>query len=335
MGIVLRGSRGDAGSGLNRLSMDCAARTAMISFIPAVLCGPVHAQRAAAKPLRICRSSQTCTPVRCKVEAAKRQVVALGRIAPSASPARPRKAPELHVGADSIESTPAENLLVVGFGLLAFLTAAKVATLVAGDWSAAACACAAAVGGYLFADFGTGVYHFLVDNYGNESTPLVGYQIAAFQGHHKSPWTITCRDFANNLFRLTIPTSPQMLALLLLPLPPALVAGLSSALFWIVASQELHKQAHMQRPARYACILQDFGLAVSRKEHGLHHTSPFAGHYCIVSGIFNPLLDGTLFFRRLEAAIYRVRGVEPISWRLSPALKELALSLGGPDESPA
>jgi len=32
------------------------------------------------------------------------------------------------------------------------------------------------------ADIGSGLYHFGVDNYGSKDTPIVGSQIAAFQG---------------------------------------------------------------------------------------------------------------------------------------------------------
>ena len=52
------------------------------------------------------------------------------------------------------------------------------------------------------ADFLTGIYHWSVDNYGDGSTPVVGGQIAAFQGHHQKPWTITQRDFCNNLHKV-------------------------------------------------------------------------------------------------------------------------------------
>jgi Lipid desaturase domain len=118
-----------------------------------------------------------------------------------------------------------------------------------------------------------------------------------------------------------------MALLLVLPLPLIFKAWAASALFWIVMSQELHRQAHMARPQAYACVLQSFGIAISRKEHGLHHSSPFEGHYGIVSGLWNTLLDESLFFRRLEAAIFRYNGVEPISWGLDPKVKEEALSL--------
>lgn len=52
------------------------------------------------------------------------------------------------------------------------------------------------------ADFLTGVYHWSVDNYGDGSTPVVGSQIAAFQGHHQKPWTITEREFCNNVHKV-------------------------------------------------------------------------------------------------------------------------------------
>jgi ubiquitin-conjugating enzyme E2 variant len=52
------------------------------------------------------------------------------------------------------------------------------------------------------ADFLTGVYHWGVDNYGSGKTPVVGSQIAAFQGHHQKPWTITEREFCNNVHKV-------------------------------------------------------------------------------------------------------------------------------------
>jgi palmitoyl-[glycerolipid] 3-(E)-desaturase len=231
------------------------------------------------------------------------------------------------VDTDSIESTPLQTAMVAGFGALTLTVSVRAALETHGDPQQAAACLAAAVVGWAFADLGTAIYHFFCDNYGNRETPLFGFQIASFQGHHTSPWTIANRNFANNLYRLTIPTAPQMAALLVLPLSPMALAGLCSALGWIVMSQELHRQAHFTQPAAYARVLQDLGIAISKKEHGLHHSSPFDGHYGIVSGISNRFLDESLFFRRLEALIYRRNGVEPNSWKLDPDVKELALKL--------
>lgn len=241
--------------------------------------------------------------------------------------ARPKKEPELHVENDSIESTWIQTLKVVGFYGTTFAVLLKVLSMTSWDPLQTTFLLSSAVLGWLFADFGTCIYHWGFDNYGNADTPVLGSQIAAFQGHHLSPWTITCRGFANNLHKLTTPTTPIMVSLLFLPFPPEILAGLASAVFWIVMSQELHKQAHMARPALYACVLQSLGIAVSRREHGLHHSSTFEGHYGIVSGIWNRLLDESQFFRKLEAVIYRWNGVEPTSWKLDPKLKNEALSL--------
>lgn len=41
-----------------------------------------------------------------------------------------------------------------------------------------------------------------VDNYGDADTPVFGSQIAAFQGHHQRPWTITEREFCNNVHQV-------------------------------------------------------------------------------------------------------------------------------------
>ena len=60
-------------------------------------------------------------------------------------------------------------------------------------------------GSWILADFGSGILHWAVDNYGNGRTPIMGSIIAAFQGHHAAPWTITQRGFANNVYKLCLP----------------------------------------------------------------------------------------------------------------------------------
>lgn len=199
-------------------------------------------------------------PLRCELQVAK----------------RPLKAPELAAEGDSIQSTPGQQAAVAGFGVVAALESVNIAVQASGPEEAAA-SIAAAMLGYLFADFGVGVYHWGVDNYGSENTPIFGFQIAAFQGHHSFPWTISHRQFANNLYRLTQPTTPQMLALLALPIPPAFASFYASSLIFIVLSQEMHRQAHMTRSGPFISALQNAGLSVSKKAHGQHHSSSFEG----------------------------------------------------------
>lgn len=94
----------------------------------------------------------------------------------------------------------------------------------------------AAIIGYEFADFGSGVYHWAMDNYGNAKTPVFGRQIEAFQGHHERPWTITHRQTCNNLHQSCIATMPPLAAwLLLVSAPSALIFGAVAMSFIILA----------------------------------------------------------------------------------------------------
>ena len=75
----------------------------------------------------------------------------------------------------------------------------------------------------------------------------------------------------------------------------------------------LHKGT---KPIRcYSVCVQDAGILVSRKVHGSHHKAPFEGNYCIVSGIWNPILDAggsdSSFFRRLERFVLARTGTRP------------------------
>jgi len=176
---------------------------------------------------------------------------------------------------------------------------------------------------YYLADFLTGIYHWSVDNYGDGSTPIVGAQIAAFQGHHQRPWTITEREFCNNLYKVFAPAAPfTLLCLLASPWTPSwLDVGLATATFLTCMSQQTHAWAHMT-PSKLPHVvkkLQDAGILVSRKAHGAHHKAPFEGNYCIVSGVWNPLLDAggdekKSFFRNLENFVVAKTGVEPRCW---------------------
>ena len=80
------------------------------------------------------------------------------------------------------------------------------------------------VSSWVIADLGSGVLHWSVDNYGNGRTPIMGNIIAAFQGHHTAQWTITERQFCNNVHKLCIPFGIPTVGLI------ALLAGSSHPL---------------------------------------------------------------------------------------------------------
>ena len=169
----------------------------------------------------------------------------------------------------------------------------------------------------VFSDFFSGVFHWSVDNYGNKHTPVLGAVIEAFQGHHDAPWTITYREFSNNVHKITKITIPAMLAIAAVH-PASPLITLFGAMFFNlqVLSQEFHKISHLTKPPKWATVLQDLGLIISRKEHGQHHSNPFESNYCILTGTCNKFMDNSGFFRVLERAVYEATGVRPNCWKL-------------------
>ena len=182
---------------------------------------------------------------------------------------------------------------------------------------------------WLMADLGSGVLHWSVDNYGNGRTPVMGGIIAAFQGHHSAPWTITEREFENNVSKLCIPFGVQVV------LAMKLVFGLGPAAtyFWTIfcvmeiMSQEFHKMSHMTKSEAGPVwnTLQNIGITIDRKTHAQHHVAPYDGNYCIVSGRCNKVVDESGFFRMMEHIVYKINGIESNAWKLDPKLRERPL----------
>lgn len=188
---------------------------------------------------------------------------------------------------------------------------------------------AAVLAGYIFADFGSGMFHWGTDNYGSEKTPLLGGVIAAFQGHHLFPWTITNREFCNNIHKVATPAIPTMALALASPLHGSGDIFLSVFTVLVVLSQQFHSWSHSRKSQLPTVVvkLQDMGILISRKSHGAHHRVPFNGNYCIVSGQWNSFLDNSGFFRAIENQIVSMNGVEPRCWNDEPDYTWLTGSL--------
>lgn len=249
---------------------------------------------------------------------------------------RPKgKVSKVVVEGDSLETQPYQVAMVSGtfiaHSLFAANAIAQMNTLNNGNMALTSVeAIVTLLSGWVLADLGSGILHWSVDNYGNGRTPIMGSIIAAFQGHHSAPWTITERGFCNNVYKLCIPFGIPTMALI------STLAGEShptATLFFTVfcameiLSQEFHKWSHMTKGECTSSMnwLQNSGLTIDRRSHALHHTAPFEGQYCIVSGICNEAVDNSGFFRRLEHAVYNCNGVESNAWKLDPELKARTL----------
>ncbi|GAU20502.1 hypothetical protein TSUD_130600 [Trifolium subterraneum] len=147
--------------------------------------------------------------------------------------------------------------------------------------------------GYVLADLGSEIYHWAIDNYGDGSTPLVGSQIEAAQGHHKWPWTITKRQFANNSYALARGVAFVVLPIDLVFHDPIVQSFVTVCAGCIMFSQQFHAWGHgtKSRLPPLVVALQEGGVLLSPYRHSAHHQPPYNNGYCIVSGVWNEVLD--------------------------------------------
>lgn len=105
-------------------------------------------------------------------------------------------------------------------------------------------------------------------------------------------------------------------AVLALPAPGYVDTFVATLCFLVVMSQQFHSWSHSRKSQLPAAVnaLQEASILVSRKSHGAHHRKPFASNYCIVSGLWNPILDQSNFFRWAETVVYERTGVEARCW---------------------
>ena len=183
-------------------------------------------------------------------------------------------------------------------------------------WHSPWVATAAAVTGYLAADFISGFVHWLADSWGSVDMPLVGKALLRpFREHHVDAKAITRHDFVetngNNCF---ISLAPAV-ACLLLPLEGDAwlfaTVSLASLVVWIFLTNQFHKWSHEDAPPRAIDLMQRAHLILPRGHHDLHHRAPYNRTYCITAGWMNYPLDAIRFYPALERVITAVTGKLP------------------------
>jgi hypothetical protein len=242
------------------------------------------------------------------------------------------KVAQLVVEGDSLETQPYQVAMVAGTFLdHAFFASHSYMELLernGGDVAVTTLQAASLVlASWLLADLGSGVLHWSVDNYGNGKTPVMGNIIAAFQGHHATPWTITEREFCNNVYKLCIPFGVVPMTMINLISGPAVTMFFTFFCVTEILSQEFHKWSHMTKKhvPEWVNWLQNTGITIGRKPHALHHLAPYDGKYCIISGVWNKPLDELGFFRWMEHMVYKMNGAESNAWKLDAELRERTL----------
>lgn len=171
--------------------------------------------------------------------------------------------------------------------------------------------------GYLAADFVSGTVHWMADRYFDPRTPILGPAlIAPFREHHADQLAMTRHDFFEVSGNNGLVTIPLALGVILLPAPSgfwtqALAASVVSLGLSVIATNQFHCWAHVERPPRFARRLQAARLILSPEAHAVHHAPSHDRAYCVTSGWLNPVLDRAGFFPRLENRIAALRRSAP------------------------
>lgn len=162
---------------------------------------------------------------------------------------------------------------------------------------------------WLVTDFLSGVFHWIEDAYGDPSWPIVGRHVTKPNIlHHYAP-----RAFVTNSWFLS---SRLLLAICTLITAVTVALGVFN---WMVAlamvlgvnANQVHKWSHRSRRENGVVVrlLQRLHLIQSPSHHHRHHVGGKDSHYCVLTDVLNPVLDGLGFWRGLERLLARLFGL--------------------------
>lgn len=184
-----------------------------------------------------------------------------------------------------------EVTAIAAFGALAAWNFATLHSVPA--WRLAACG----LGGWIAADFLSGLLHWALDRFGDERTPLIGRDfIRPFREHHVDPATMTRHDFVETNGASCLAAAPLLVAASLLGAAGWMHSLLVFTALGVLAANQSHKWAHTPPQQLPALVrwLQRCRLVLHPDAHRLHHRPPYDRGYCAASGWCNPLLNALL-----------------------------------------
>lgn len=170
--------------------------------------------------------------------------------------------------------------------------------------------------GWLFADFASGLVHWLGDNYFARDTKIIGeVLILPFRHHHVEPTSICSHNFllmnANNFAISSVGLLLVASSISSFGLDCELYSFSISAAIFSSLTNQFHAWAHALEPPFLAKVLFKMRIIQSPANHTKHHRLPHNSDYCITTGALNPLLDKIRFFRFLEKVIFCILKVSP------------------------
>ncbi len=181
---------------------------------------------------------------------------------------------------------------------------------------------AAFVSGFIMADFVSGLVHWMGDTWGSTEMPILGQAlIRPFREHHVDEKAITRHDYIEtngNNCMVAVPVA-AICALTPLAVPgyePLMVfavVSLTSMIFWVMMTNQIHKWSHLDEDQTPAVLkwLQKLHLILPPAHHQIHHKAPFDTYYCITTGWLNWPLAKIGFYRHAERLITALTGLIP------------------------
>jgi len=170
----------------------------------------------------------------------------------------------------------------------------------------------------ILADLFSGLLHWGADTWGTLQTPFVGKSfIRSFREHHVDPYRITHHDIIETNGDNCMATVPALILASFVTIRPGnngdlfIVSFLTILCIWVSLTNQIHKWAHTRKPSAVIGILQQVRFILSRKDHQVHHHTPFDRYYCITTGWMNPLLGSIAFWKRMENFISAATNEKP------------------------
>ena len=162
----------------------------------------------------------------------------------------------------------------------------------------------------LVVDWISGFVHWFEDSYGNPATPFIGRRITKPNLlHHFKPRALLANSwYASSELLLVACAVALLVAWGLGRLSPMVVLA---AVFGANAN-EVHKWSHRSQAENGPVVvaLQRLGLVQTPRHHLQHHLDGKDSHYCVLTNLLNPVLDGCRFWRGLERVLAGVFGLK-------------------------
>lgn len=158
--------------------------------------------------------------------------------------------------------------------------------------------------GWIFADFLSGVVHWVEDTFVTRDTPLIGKSVGLpNEMHHADPAAFLASGFIERNWTTWAAVLPLALLWLWLWGPSV---TLLAALVGGCLANESHAWAHRSNPPPIIRALQRSGVFQASGAHARHHRSKMDSDFCTLTGWLNPWLELIGLWRWLSKTVATV-----------------------------